>query len=126
MNPLTFLDQCKVNVWSDTYSVIKTKTIPTDFVAIIKDQQEITAIVSSSQVVKSSAVETEGNWKILTFDAVLPFELVGFLAAVAQVLAKAQISIFALSAYSTDHILIKENMLEKALQELKKLGCITG
>jgi len=35
-----------------------------------------------------------------------------------------KISIFAISAYSTDHILVKENDLAKAKEKLENLGCI--
>jgi uncharacterized protein len=55
---------------------------------------------------------------------VLPFELVGFLAKVSQVLADEKISIFAISAYSTDHILVKKKDLEKAIKKLESLGCV--
>lgn len=55
---------------------------------------------------------------------VLPFGLVGFLAKVSKVLVDEKISIFAISAYSTDHILVKKKDLEKAIKKLENLGCI--
>ncbi len=69
-------------------------------------------------------IEIEKGWKILTFDMVLPFWLVGFLAKVSKVLADEKIPIFAISAYSTDHILVKEKDLARAGEKLKELGCI--
>jgi hypothetical protein len=54
---------------------------------------------------------------------VLPFGLVGFLATVSKALADEGISIYVISAYSTDHILIKEKDILKAKKKLKKLGC---
>jgi hypothetical protein len=53
---------------------------------------------------------------------ILPFGLIGFLARVSAALAKAGISICALSAYSTDHILVKAENLEKALVCMDQLG----
>jgi hypothetical protein len=44
------------------------------------------------------------------------------LAYMAKILADQNISIFVLSSYSTDHILIKENDLNKALKTLKDNG----
>jgi len=35
-----------------------------------------------------------------------------------------KIAIFAISAYSTDHILVKEKDLAMAEEKLKKLGCV--
>jgi hypothetical protein len=53
---------------------------------------------------------------------VLPFSLVGFFALVAGALAEAGVSIFSISAYSTDHVFVKGHDLEKAVKTLEKLG----
>jgi hypothetical protein len=45
------------------------------------------------------------------------------LAAVSTALAEAGVSIFALSAYSTDHVLVKEDDVDAATQTLEELGC---
>jgi len=66
----------------------------------------------------------ETGWKIITFDVELPFELTGFLAVVAGVLAEQGTPIFALSAFSTDHLLVREVDLETAVQALVGLGCL--
>ncbi len=76
------------------------------------------------QIQPLDAIEIEKDWKILTFDMILPFGLVGFMAKVSQALADEKISVFAISAYSTDHILIKEKDLNKAIKKLENLGCI--
>jgi hypothetical protein len=113
----------KVYVWEGTFSVIKSKRAYPDAFANIKDKNEITVIIEQSKYNKDDAIENEDNWKILTFDMILPFELVGFLAKVSEVLADEKISIFAISAYSTDHILVKEKDLAKAKEKLESLGC---
>ena len=41
-----------------------------------------------------------------------------------KVLADEKIAIFAVSAYSTDHILVKEKDLARAEEKLKGLGCV--
>ena len=60
----------------------------------------------------------EGNFRLLTFDIELDFTVVGFLAQIARILAEAGISIVALSAFSRDHLLIKQTDLAKALKVL--------
>lgn len=60
----------------------------------------------------------EGNFRLLTFDIELDFTIVGFLAEVSRILAEAEISIVALSAFSRDHLLIKQEDLAKALKVL--------
>jgi len=102
---------CKIKSYSDAF-------------ANIIDKNETTVIINQSKVNDEDVIEIEKDWKILTFDMVLPFGLVGFLAKVSKVIADEKISIFAISAYSTDHILVKENDLAKAKEKLENLGCI--
>ncbi|MDQ3041614.1 MAG: ACT domain-containing protein, partial [Acidobacteriota bacterium] len=62
--------------------------------------------------------KTVGNYRLLSFDVELDFAVIGFLAEVARILAEAEISIVALSAFSRDHLLIKQNDLAKTLKVL--------
>jgi hypothetical protein len=62
--------------------------------------------------------KTRGNFRLLSFDIELDFDTVGFLAQVSKILAEANISIVALSAFSRDHLLIKQEDLPKALKVL--------
>ena len=64
--------------------------------------------------------KTEGNFRLLTFVTVMDFSVVGFLAEVSRILAEANISIVALSAFSRDHLLVKQSDLAKALKVLGK------
>ena len=61
---------------------------------------------------------SERGFRLLTFDLVMDFTVVGFLAEVARILAAAEIPIVALSAFSRDHLLIKQENLAKALKVL--------
>ncbi len=123
MNPEEFFKDGKVHVWKSDFVVIKSKNPNPKAFANIVDKQETTVIIDKKLYNEGNVIEIEKGWKLLTFDMVLPFELVGFLAAVAKVLADAKISIFAVSAYSTDHILLKKDDLSKTKEELQKLGC---
>ena len=123
MNPEDFLKNGKVHVWKPDFVVIKAKNTNPKAFANIVDKQETTVIIDETLYDKDNVIEIEKGWKLLTFDMVLPFELVGFMAAVAKVLADVKISILPVSAYSTDHILIKKENLSKTKEELQKLGC---
>ena len=114
----------KVYIWKETFAIIKSKkSYPNAFVNII-DKNETTVIIEQSKCNKENVIEIEKDWKILTFDMILPFWLVGFLAKVSKILADEKIPIFAISAYSTDHILVKEKNLARAEEKLKELGCV--
>jgi uncharacterized protein len=52
----------------------------------------------------------------------LDFSLVGILASIAAPLAEAGISIFSISTFDTDYILVKEKTLEKAQAVLEEAG----
>ena len=60
----------------------------------------------------------EGGFRMLTFDLVLEFSVVGFIAEVSRILAEAKISILPLSAFSRDHVLIKQEHMAAALKAL--------
>jgi len=114
----------KVYVWKETFAIMKAKKPFANAFANIIDKNETTVIIKQSKYDGKNVIDIEKDWKILTFDMVLPFGLVGFLAKVSKVLADEKIPIFAVSAYSTDHILIKEKDLARARQRLEGLGCI--
>jgi len=114
----------KVYVWKESFAIMKAKKPFANAFANIIDKNETTVIIEQSKYDEDDIIEIEKDWKILTFDMVLPFGLVGFLAKVSKVLADEKIPIFAISAYSTDHILVKEKDLIRAKEKLKELGCI--
>lgn len=60
----------------------------------------------------------EKGFRLLTFDIELDFTVVGFLAFISNKLAGEDISIVALSAFSRDHLLIKQDDLAGALKVL--------
>lgn len=124
MFPDEYLRNGKVCIWKETFAIIKSKTTDPDSLAIIKDKKETTLVIDQSKFKEDYVIEIEKGWKLLTFDMILPFDLVGFLAKISKALADENITIFTLSAYSTDHILVKEKDLEKTQKKLESLGCI--
>ncbi len=89
---------------------------------IFKDKFETTLLLDEIDFLKIrdsiKDAKREGNFRLLTFDIELDFNVVGFLAEVSRILAEAEISIIALSAFSRDHILIKQQDLSKSLKVL--------
>ena len=111
-------------IWEETFAIIKSKRTCLNAFANIVDKNEITVIIDQSKFNEKDAIEIERDWKILTFDMVLPLGLVGFMAKVSQALANEKISVFSISAFSTDHILVKEEDLARAIGKLEDLGCV--
>ena len=123
MDPRDVLADCTVEVAAARYAVITADHDVADTFATIDDGRETTHVISETRLDEVDPVTVERGWRLLTFDAVLPFDLVGFLAVVASALAERDVSVFALSAYSTDHVLVKQEDLETALDALAELGC---
>jgi len=71
------------------------------------------------------APETEHahpGWRLLTVRGPLEFDLTGVMAALAGELAAAGVSLFAVSTYDTDHVLVKGTDLERAVKALREAG----
>lgn len=111
---------------NEKYSVCKldkNNTIPTwavkgDFFSITKTEDEL-SIVSLQENIPDD-IKCEKDWRILKVEGPLDFSLVGILASISILMAEQQISIFALSTYDTDYILVKENNVEAAICALIK------
>ena len=117
------LENCTVSIRKETFDIVKARRPMPGAFAVVASTDEITIVIEESRVIEENVVEIEKGWKLLTFETVLPFDLVGFLATVSNKLAQAGVSIFAISSYSTDHILVKEADLPDAVDALKALGC---
>ncbi|MBI2548318.1 ACT domain-containing protein [Candidatus Woesearchaeota archaeon] len=118
----------KVYVWKETFVIVKSKTTSPDAFVNIVDKNETTVIIdqlqcNKNQFLQKNAIAIEKNWRMLTFAMVLPFELIGFVATVSTALAQEKIPIMVISAYSTDHLMVKKSNLTRAIKTLEKLGC---
>lgn len=91
---------------------------------IFKDRFETTLLLDEIdfETVRHAVrdAKVEKGFRLLTFDIELDFSVVGFLAFVAKILAEAGVSIVALSAFSRDHLLVKQTDLAKALKVLSE------
>ena len=89
---------------------------------IFSDKWEVTLLLDDIdfQTIRHAVrdAKIQGGFRLLSFDIELDFSVVGFLAEISRILAEAKISIVALSAFSRDHILIKQNDLANALKVL--------
>jgi hypothetical protein len=89
---------------------------------LVKDEHEVTLLLEETdwRTLRHAArdARVEGGFRLVTLDIVLDWKVVGYLAHVTQILAQAGISCGALSAFSRDHLLIKQDDLGKALRIL--------
>lgn len=113
----------KFSVDPSKYTISKLDSVPTStdkIFAIIKDQHEVTVVAKEGFV--SQPIAVEGFFKRITFDVALPYDLIGFVAYVSTLLANANVSILVYSAFSTDHLFVKEEDIGRTVQTLEKDG----
>jgi hypothetical protein len=67
-------------------------------------------------------IKADMGWKAFRINGNLDFSLVGILANISDILAKVNISIFAISTYNTDYLLVKKDKLEKAKAAITSAG----
>ena len=80
------------------------------------------SLVCRAEDVPANAAVVEPGWRGFRVEGQLDFALVGILARLATVLAQAEISIFAVSTYDTDYILVRSVQLAAAEAALARDG----
>lgn len=107
------------------HSLDADQTIPADVLAsevffIAKTLDELSIVCPSEIKIDSFAVEP--HWRALEVIGPLGFSLTGIMSNISGVLADAKISIFAMSTYDTDYVLVKEQQIDAAVTALRKDG----
>lgn len=90
------------------------------FWAVIRTPDELTVVCDEDKV--PTGLRVEPGWRAFKVAGTLDFELVGILSGLLTVLAQAQVSVFTLSTFDTDYVLVKDTMLETAASCLRAEG----
>jgi hypothetical protein len=90
------------------------------FSSITRTEGELSVVCPDTHV--PDGVRKQGGWRVLRVEGPLDFSLTGVLASLTAPLAREGISVFALSTYDTDYLLVKKGQLEKAVQALRREG----
>lgn len=89
-----------------------------DFFSITKTSDELSIVCLDENI--PNDIKCEKDWRILKIEGPLDFSLIGILASISTILAQKGISIFAISTYDTDYILVKNNDIDNAIDSLIK------
>jgi hypothetical protein len=95
-------------------------TAPGPFVTISRTPDELSISVGQDSV--PAGVRCERDYRAIRVRGPLSPSLVGILLAIAEPLADAGLSIFAISTYDTDYVLVKARDLPAALDALRAAG----
>jgi hypothetical protein len=80
--------------------------------SITRTAEELSVVCASGSAPRGARIED--GWKALKLEGPIPFEEVGVLSGLAGTLAGAGLSLFAVSTFDTDYVLVKESDLEAA------------
>jgi hypothetical protein len=92
--------------------------------SVTRTEDELSVVCLEADAPAGARVE--GGWRALKLHGPIPFEQVGVLAALAGALAGAGLSVFALSTYDTDYLLVRAGDLPGATDALRRAGCDIG
>jgi hypothetical protein len=100
---------------------VKDLTDVNDFLFLAKTDKELSVVCETAKVPENT-INREDGWTAFRVEGSLEFSLVGILADLSHCLADAGISIFAVSTYDTDYILVKKDNWDKAKSALLNVG----
>ncbi len=91
-----------------------------EFFSITKTMDELSIVCSENSI--PIDIKCEKDWRVLKVHGPLDFSLIGILSSISTILAKKGISIFAISTYDTDYILVKDKDINNAIDALTYEG----
>ncbi len=116
----------ELKVLEQNFNICKVKEIKNidtnnEFLFIGKTDEEI-SIVCEDKYTPEDYVDISRNWKCIKILGVLDFSLIGVLSKISTILAQHEISVFVVSTYNTDYILVRKEKIEESIQCLKDEG----
>ena len=92
-----------------------------EYCFIGRTEEENSLVCITSQV-PGNVTERDDGWKAFRVQGTLDFSLIGILSKISGILAEEKISIFAVSTFDTDYILVKKGDYQRALTALSYAG----
>lgn len=114
---LKLLDECFTIHSLSKHSNIPSQVFSAPIYFIAKTFDEVSIVLPQDITIESD--EAEPNWQALEVVGPLDFSLTGILSSISTVLANEKISIFAISTFDTDYVLVKKETLTAAITALK-------
>jgi hypothetical protein len=104
----------------EPYAALPAWAVGASFLSVTRTALELSVVCEDARVPESAHAERDR--RLLQIEGTLAFALIGVLASVAEPLAKAEVSIFAVSTYDTDYLLVSDQDLHRATQVLDAAG----
>ena len=89
---------------------------------IAQDDDEVTVITEEKNVAKTKHVEEVKWFKLIEVRLSKPFVAKGFIAAITTAISDEDLNVLAVSTFSKDYFLVREEAADAAVKALKGLG----
>ena len=117
-----------LSVLSETFTIhklspnvsIPEEILKTNYYSVSKRENELSVVWS--EVIEVQNLQNSKGWKCIKVKGPLDFKLTGILAGISDILAQTNISIFAISTFDTDYILVRTYDLSAATTKLRQAG----
>lgn len=90
------------------------------FFSVSSTEDELSVVTEAVNV--PADVKFQAGWRILKVQGPFVLSEIGVLASLASPIAEAGVSLFAISTFDTDYLLISADQLEKASSALERAG----
>lgn len=90
------------------------------FCSVTRTVDELSIVVAENLL--PAGVTAEAGWRLLAVEGPLDFSQIGVLASLADPLTAAEVSLFAISTYDTDYLMVRRTDLQRARGALEKAG----
>lgn len=117
-----------LSVLSETFTIhqlspdvsIPEEILKSNYYSVSKTENELSLVCS--EVIEVQSLQSSKGWKCIKVKDPLDFNLTGILAGISDILAQTNISIFAISTFDTDYILVRTHDLSSATTKLRQAG----
>jgi hypothetical protein len=91
-----------------------------EFFSATRTSDELSIVCAAGRVPDGVVAET--GWRVLKVNGVFALSEVGVLAALSAPLAAADVSLFVISTFDTDYLLVNEKQMDHAIAALRRAG----
>ena len=111
----------------DTFAIVRmppSEELPRwpagEFVSITRTAEELSIVCKESAV--PVGAHADRGWECLKLEGPIPLSTVGVASVFTALLAKAGVSVFLISTFDTDYLLVKGDALDRATDALRSGG----
>jgi len=114
------LSVCRLDAGAD----VPARATRASFFSVTRTRDELS--VACPEDVVPEGISRERGWRAFRLEGTFDLSMVGVLASVASPLAEAGASIFVVSTFDTDYVLVREEQLDLAVDTLQASGHRVG